>query len=618
MEIKKIYHVMLRFHQNTVDRYLVYDGPGINSPTICKRNNIYQCSSFKCVVQVLNNSTITNYSLKYNSSLLKSDQTYNLYDSEDVITFTSNKCTQIPCVIQITAPTSPQVNVPVTKITYVCHYLDSSLCQYGRIVVFEKTKDNYEERYIFCENHHKHHNHSRSFYSRNSSLTLVLYCYHPYCELYTELHISTTSCTAVSIQYFTNNKLCAYYEDYPSCNSFLSNLITSSEIKLKMDPVHSRKIILSFSKDGCAVLQFYESPVNESLLKRENLFWILFGVDVVVESAHRQRKIVSEMKGILEPHEGHYFERLTINEVDEADYFYHYLGTEQNNYTNKFKDSFGTLSTYKDFHVTEQSSSKHLNFLILTQFAATFNASRFLFGVHLLLGSHSWVDMIINRRTQFIDWETLLTIKYRLEDECVYGLIFTSKDSPSRKLTHTSFLVLTVEDHGEELLGMVDLYIHTACTAFSELDLVHESQLILKPENYKFISLPGIYYSVKRSSNETMTVKAFWIHTNYDKYGHFADLKATQQCKIKAKIPSQLFCYTFPSNAFRESVIKRTYLYFINLFYSTNITLRGEAADNFDPNMAVYSKRMSWEAASKVCQGAGGRAELEEFITLVK
>ena len=75
VEIKKIYHVMIRVYQNIVDRYLVYDGPGINSPTICERNNIYQCSSFKCVVQVLNNSAITNYSLKYNSSLLKSDQT---------------------------------------------------------------------------------------------------------------------------------------------------------------------------------------------------------------------------------------------------------------------------------------------------------------------------------------------------------------------------------------------------------------------------------------------------------------------------------------------------------------------------------------------------------------
>ena len=89
------------------------------------------------------------------------------------------------------------MNVTVTEIIAVeGHDLN---CLFSGLVAAEKLKDDYRQTDTVCQNHDGTKDSSRSFYSYNSSLILVLYFYKPYSTINATVNISQTKCQPVQI-----------------------------------------------------------------------------------------------------------------------------------------------------------------------------------------------------------------------------------------------------------------------------------------------------------------------------------------------------------------------------------------------------------------------------------
>ena len=179
IQVSKINQIIIKITAMFNEEYLVYNGPGFLSPIISPREAAYHCSIFQCMLQILELQSPLNYSsfpIKHLS--IDSDP------SGSIASFSSNNCTNNPYIIYVTALPGLQVNVTVTKMIYTGDYLDSSVCKYGGIAAVEYLNNTYTDSYCFCENHDKYHSHSRSFYSRNSSFSFLLYWYKHYTEFF--------------------------------------------------------------------------------------------------------------------------------------------------------------------------------------------------------------------------------------------------------------------------------------------------------------------------------------------------------------------------------------------------------------------------------------------------
>ena len=645
IQVSKTNQVMIRMATKFSEKYLVYNGPGFLSPIISPRDAAYHCSSFQCVLQILELQSPLNY-----SSFPIKHLSIDLDPSGSIASFSSNNCTNNPCIIYVTALPGLQVNATLTKMIYTGDYLDSSMCQYGGIAVTEYLNNTYTDSYCFCENHDKSHSNSRSFYSRNSSFSLVLYWYKHYTEFFTRLEISTTQCTPVKLYYFTINRLCP--NDYNTCNWYLSQCKGLSSINL-MGLVDTEKLSVSVSSSDayCVVFQFDHSTDINQLFSHKKYYAaydpfkeLIIGLDIVVKSDDPSYNINIAAKGILRPYvvnttdtQYQKLEEVIFKDIYQQEDFTFFL---DGNKTSLFKELNYSYDEEhlggKDIYI-KQISDQPLNFLMtsIPQHSSTFSL-----GVGLLIHTQSWIDVQIQKLKQSQPWRnTGAEGSYKLENEYFYIIISENNTCGNLRVEHNSVLMLMIEgpDSGADsgVWAEFDVDLKTKYHAPYQSDIFWQQRLLLIPERHKFISLKGDFYSAEICFNGTMInaaiLKTFWIHNNYIKYQHFSHIQGVKKCSyFPYKTLYYTLCLIFPSSAFKQSIIKRNYIIFSNetiFFKSYNDMVEYEEHSSKHSSFMKYVvvKFLSSEDASDLCRKVGGslpyftsRNELEELIALMK
>ncbi len=107
-------------------------------------------------------------------------------------------CSSGLCVISFTTFHSQQINVTTTAMSFTVKSTFSG-CKYGGLVAIEKLNDKYLESNTLCTNHNGSENHNRSFYSHNSSLTLIMYQFFRYSKIEAVISVTKTECVTVPI-----------------------------------------------------------------------------------------------------------------------------------------------------------------------------------------------------------------------------------------------------------------------------------------------------------------------------------------------------------------------------------------------------------------------------------
>ena len=114
---------------------------------------------------------------------------------------TQNMCIKSPCVLIYKTDVRYQINATITQMTiqgYRSHHVE---CTYGGLSGIEGNKGKFKESLSICENIDITVHHSRSFYSSNSILILILYWYQPYSNITLILEVRKTECKATYINY---------------------------------------------------------------------------------------------------------------------------------------------------------------------------------------------------------------------------------------------------------------------------------------------------------------------------------------------------------------------------------------------------------------------------------
>ncbi len=196
------------------------DGPGPLSSTLTETKNQYLCSTFQCQVYVVAENC-ANISLKFSSQPLSHTTQVNV-SGEGMVILPSSHCLRSPCVVLLCTNDSQEINTTVVSVNNTHHsnlvltdFLESLSCTFsGLVSVVLSSEGENEESFSLCSSSlfQKSGIH-RSFFSRNSSLTLILYWYKCYTEIHVALHVSLTTCQFAVIdpclfdQYFAGSPM---------------------------------------------------------------------------------------------------------------------------------------------------------------------------------------------------------------------------------------------------------------------------------------------------------------------------------------------------------------------------------------------------------------------------
>ena len=225
IEVKKISYVVLNFTHNLVSRYLSYDGPGFSVNLIAVNNStIISSSTFQCIIQILMYSDeVSNVgTFNYISKNFKKDIHINLNPQTYMLLQLPNiACFDNLCVFNINTESNQQINVTLNKIDSVGVY--NPTCKYGGIVAGEYLDNRYKESTTICQRHDGQIEQSRSLYSLNSSLVLVLYWYNRYHNIRVSLSLSLTRCKPINIDLCRYDILCLKHDgNMNSCKNILT------------------------------------------------------------------------------------------------------------------------------------------------------------------------------------------------------------------------------------------------------------------------------------------------------------------------------------------------------------------------------------------------------------
>ena len=126
----------------------------------------------------------------------------------------------------------------------------------GGIFAGEYLDNRYKESTTICQRHDGQIEQSRSLYSSNSSLVLVLYWYNRYHNITVSLSLSLTRCKPINIDLCRYDILCLKHdENMDSCKKYINSTMKWSNIKLFQ---YEAEPFLSFNlqDNECSIVQF--------------------------------------------------------------------------------------------------------------------------------------------------------------------------------------------------------------------------------------------------------------------------------------------------------------------------------------------------------------------------
>ena len=232
-----------------------YDGPGILSRAL-KCQHIQICSTFQCVIHLLiqyfktGKSYINYYSvpLQFTENIIIDEK------QEFLIKLPNTKCLDSYCSLSIDALFGYQVNLTVVQI--ITSGLCDTSCTYCGLVHGEKLVDDYRQPNTLCDHQDGNTSPSRSYYSYNFSLIIVLYWYESYSTITVSVKMSHTKCQPVQIDICKYNEYCWVVDSIASkCIAYLNSVTQYSGVNIS----HGDHLSISQANEKCNVFVFLNS-----------------------------------------------------------------------------------------------------------------------------------------------------------------------------------------------------------------------------------------------------------------------------------------------------------------------------------------------------------------------
>ena len=270
--IRKLDHIIIKMNWSSTVRYVVHDGPGLLSDILHLTDNYTVTSTFQCLLLLL---SLTEVYFMYTSKTCSPSTNITINKtSNTVFYFPNNKCNRVLCVLTANADAGYQVNITtiVVKSTNAYNYN----CLYGGLVTGERLASKYRESKTVCES--SCNGQGISFYSKNTSLTAVVYWYQEYSKIFSTIMISQTKCKPVFIDlcYLHTLEILKYMPKKQVLHTFMTLDILIHVQKTSHSYLHDitrfSGIDLSLQKDGtlaykeveteCGILQFLSDPTT--------------------------------------------------------------------------------------------------------------------------------------------------------------------------------------------------------------------------------------------------------------------------------------------------------------------------------------------------------------------
>ena len=256
IRVPKIYRIIFEKNLFYKKDYVIFDGPSFLSNIIKTKQEQVYTSLFVCIVQFLHISYKNNNSLNFTAKQLQILNVVNIQNHPSSITFNvpNTKCKYNLCLTCFLTSSELQVNLTVFHIVGAGKY--TFQCPEGGILTMEHLNSKYMESVVLCEEHDGNKVPSRSFYSSNSSLILMMYWFGK--KINVSISITLTRCQPVHIE------PCVYY--LLTCKSafhakdYLKKITKFSKLQLIQNDFiayydQENLILFDTSKMECAVVQ---------------------------------------------------------------------------------------------------------------------------------------------------------------------------------------------------------------------------------------------------------------------------------------------------------------------------------------------------------------------------
>ena len=493
----KLNHVQIKMTFNSTDSHIIYDGPGLLSSIVIGNNNVYNCSYFQCTLHMFLKLHPEGRQVRYTSWTLPIASGTVIVKGQNQIT--QNTCIKSPCVLVYKKYMRYDINATVTQMTIQGFRTHQVECTYGGLLGIEGNKGIFKESLSVCENIDHTVHHSRSFYSSNSTLILILYWYQPYSNITLTLEVSKTECKTTYINYKLIHALCHQQhqlEKIPEeCSSYLKHKGLFYGEKFAFASLGDA-IQFPLSLNNCLVFQFHYSNTDISSDNDE----------VKIKLSPASMTIQSQVQMILKGRLNH-IEWIRVTDLEQSsEYRYLSEAPQKLHCIHNDQISGGYLPKQSFEEIGNQGENTFLMLKIKTPNAPY----QFPINVQFFSHTYSWLDIIVKRTEKVNSSIYPREIIPFLQQSGTYELqrVFTEQ-------LYVLFLTVKTNDYDTALHLMIDTYENPNfwTDSYCKVDIK-----LLEYENVLGVSLgakiSNVEITVNRSISdfyEKLVVTAIWV-----------------------------------------------------------------------------------------------------------
>ena len=677
IKVRKIHNIVVQSTETLFYRYDIYDGPGFLSTNLRNSRDIYETSTFQCVVQMLTKPlqlTVDGY-FNYTSKRINISHIFKISsnDNSTIMNLPMNTCFRQLCAVYLFTEETVYINITLLKMIYKGPTEEK--CKYGGLITGEEMMNDYKESETVCESHSGEKHNSLTFFSKKSSLILLVYWYEQYSEIHTTTVMSLTKCTAIQLNACAVQNFCnpifSRWSNLSKCESYIKDISDSHLIYPGKRHLSYQKdflyhdiyglyefVFFSLNDEECIVIQFRERTVSLGDIFEPRCKIQLRSRNVLQQG----KKLQYKLKGSLHSF-SHNFRDIKVKFKFIPDYLAFYGITEkfclkisaeepENCRLTQKQKSEATVCKGDSFFRMSQNFFEKKDFYILASQSFSVASNLMRIKVQLNLFSKSWMDVIISEHNMIEN--VGVTLKESV------SLPFKLHNLKNIGYRWTHFILLKLDErltNSDSIMFNVKL---KSC-----LEGPHNRAKLRWSSGFKFshlrdfklISLPGRIYeatlqmgSMLFHGNEHLknnSLHLIWLHESVE-YSHISvvlnkncsKLSVTKNAQVRAlwfwfwtclsdsSLPSYVRLAKCPMS------IMNHYSFNILSVKCDNYKLTRGSNDlhymiisNIPDNMGnkFSANKLSWMEASKLCKNAGGllpyftsRWDLDQLILFVK
>ena len=328
IKVPKLYQIIIS--SSDLSHFYVFDGPGFIFPVINSSMKFIVTSTFQCIVQQLikQNNTEEMKQLSFVAKSRKSISYLHIRDNYTFLNFTGD-CLSLVCVTHILTEDGYQINFTIYDLFH-----NNPLnfgCLFWGMVVVEEFNNTFQESVIMCEQFHEFNYTtlaSRSFYSLNSSLFLIIYNYEAFINNSVIGSISKTKCKPFHLD--PCEVVHHFCDSVKAAQMYISSINKLSDLSLYVNdflPIFNTAkatvdLLFNLTDNSCVVIQIGNKNQKERLLKYEQVercFFYAHFCQIFISPRARDNFITSVKGDLKIPLYNNLFTKAAVFYMPEGD-----------------------------------------------------------------------------------------------------------------------------------------------------------------------------------------------------------------------------------------------------------------------------------------------------------